>query len=210
MNKLRYLASVAIALVIGFAGLAAAQNYPARPITIIVPFAAGGGNDILARLLGQHMGRALGQNFVIENRAGAAGTIGARAVAKAPPDGYALMVGHSGVFGVAPALYGANAGYDPRKDFSPIGLIASFTQILVVHPTLPVHTVKDLIAHPPACRAPSSRDSMPNSMPRSGPPTCARALPTKAATRCLARRSSRRPISTRKRPSGARWCDRLD
>ena len=104
MNKLRYLASVAIALVIGFAGLAAAQNYPERPITIIVPFAAGGGNDILARLLGQHMGRALGQNFVIENRAGAAGTIGARAVAKAPPDGYALMVGHSGVFGVAPAL----------------------------------------------------------------------------------------------------------
>jgi tripartite-type tricarboxylate transporter receptor subunit TctC len=145
MTKLRYLASVAIALVIGFAGLAAAQNYPARPITIIVPFAAGGGND-MARFLGQHMGRALGQNFVIENRAGAAGTIGARALAKAPPDGYALMVGHSGVFGVAPALYGANAGYDPRKDFSPVGLIASFTQILVVHPTLPVHTVKDLIA----------------------------------------------------------------
>jgi tripartite-type tricarboxylate transporter receptor subunit TctC len=146
MNKLRYLVSVAIALVIGFVALAAAQNYPARPITVIVPFAAGGGNDILARLLGQHMGRALGQNLIIENRAGAAGTIGARAAAKAPPDGYTLMVGHSGVFGVAPALYGANASYDPRKDFSPIGLIASFTQILVVHPSLPVHTVKDLIA----------------------------------------------------------------
>ena len=89
---------------------------------------------------------AAGQNWVVENRAGAAGAIGARAAAKAPPDGYTLMVGHSGVFGVAPALYGANASYDPRKDFSPIGLIASFTQILVVHPSLPVHTVKDLIA----------------------------------------------------------------
>src|SRR5438132_12773234 len=100
------------------------QPYPTRPITIVVPFAAGGGNDILARLLGQHMGRALGQQFVIENRGGAAGTIGARAIAKAPADGYTLMVGHSGVFGVAPSLY-ANAGYDPRRDFAPIGLIAS-------------------------------------------------------------------------------------
>ena len=69
----------------------------------MVPFAAGGGNDILARLIAQHMGRALGQQFVIENRTGAGGTIGARAVAKAAPDGYTLMVGHSGVFGVAPA-----------------------------------------------------------------------------------------------------------
>src|SRR5712664_3207516 len=92
------------------AGPAAAQAYPTRPVTIVVPFAAGGGNDIMARLLGQHMSRALGQQFVIENRAGAAGTIGARAVAKAPADGYTLMVGHSGVFGVAPSLY-ANAGY---------------------------------------------------------------------------------------------------
>src|SRR6266576_1231592 len=108
---------------------AAAQNYPTHPVTIVVPFAAGGGNDILARLIAQHMGRALGQQFVIENRTGAGGTLGARAVAKAAPDGYTLMVGHSGVFGVAPSLYGSNAGYDPRKDFAPIGLIASFQQI---------------------------------------------------------------------------------
>src|SRR5438093_13095762 len=104
---------------------ASAQNYPSRPVMIVVPFAAGGGNDIMARLLAQHMSRALGQQFVIDNRAGAAGTIGARAVAKSTPDGHTLMVGHSGVFGVAPSLYG-NAGYDPRKDFAPIGLIASF------------------------------------------------------------------------------------
>jgi tripartite-type tricarboxylate transporter receptor subunit TctC len=124
---------------------AAAQTYPTRPVTIVVPFAAGGGNDILARLIAQHMGHALGQQFVIENRAGAGGTIGARAVAKAPPDGHTLMVGHSGVFGVAPALY-ADPGYDPRRDFAPIGLIASYQQILVTHPSLPVRNVADLIA----------------------------------------------------------------
>jgi tripartite-type tricarboxylate transporter receptor subunit TctC len=134
-----------VAGVAGAAGLAAAQTYPTKPITIIVPFAAGGGNDIMARLLAQNMGRALGQQFVIDNRGGAAGTLGARAVAKSAPDGYTLMVGHSGVFGVAPSLYG-NAGYDPRKDFAPIGLIASFQQILVVHPSLPVRSVKDLVA----------------------------------------------------------------
>src|SRR5579862_2816221 len=121
---------------------AAAQNYPTRPVTVVVPFAAGGGNDVLARLIASHMGRALGQQFVIENRAGAGGTLGARAVAKAAPDGYTLMVGHSGVFGVAPALY-ADPGYDPRRDFSPIGLIASYQQVLVVHPSVPVHSVAE-------------------------------------------------------------------
>src|SRR2546423_12620394 len=90
-----------------------AQPYPTRPVTIVVPFAAGGGNDILARLLGPHMGRALGQQFVIENRGGAARTIGARAGAKAPPDRYTPMVGHSGLFATAPALYGHAARYDP-------------------------------------------------------------------------------------------------
>jgi tripartite-type tricarboxylate transporter receptor subunit TctC len=124
---------------------AAAQAYPTRPVTIVVPFAAGGGNDIMARLIAQHLSRALGQQFVIENRAGAGGTVGARAVAKAAPDGYTLMVGHSGVFGVAPALY-ADPGYEPRRDFAPIGLIASYQQVLVVHPSVPVHSVADLIA----------------------------------------------------------------
>src|SRR5262252_2542718 len=127
------------------AGTAVAQVYPTRPVTIVVPFAAGGGNDILARMIAQHMGQALGQQFVIENRAGAGGTIGARAVAKAPPDGQVLMVGHSGVFGVAPALY-AEPGYDPRRDFTPIGLIASYQQVLVAHPSLPVRSIADLIA----------------------------------------------------------------
>src|SRR3984893_9052146 len=93
----------------------------------------------------QHMSASLRPPFVIENPPGPGGTIGARAVAKAPPDGYTLMVGHSGVFAIAPALY-ADPGYDPRRDFAPIGLIASYQQILVVHPSLPVHSVADLIA----------------------------------------------------------------
>jgi tripartite-type tricarboxylate transporter receptor subunit TctC len=131
--------------ILAAAAPAAAQTYPARPVTIVVPFAAGGGNDILARLIAQHMGQALGQQFVIENRAGAGGTIGARSVAKAPPDGQVLMVGHSGVFGVAPALY-ADPGYEPLRDFAPIGLIASYQQILVTHPSLPVHNIAELIA----------------------------------------------------------------
>jgi tripartite-type tricarboxylate transporter receptor subunit TctC len=121
-----------------------AQPYPTRPVVIVVPFAAGGGNDVLARLLAQRMSASLGQNFVVENRPGAGGTTGARAVAKAPPDGYTLMVGHSGVFGVAPSLY-TTAGYDPRKDFAPVGLIGSFQQVLVVNPALPIRTLGDLI-----------------------------------------------------------------
>jgi len=140
-----FIFSLIAVLAIAVPSPATAQIYPTRPVTIVVPFAAGGGNDILARLIAQHMGRALGQQFVIENRAGAGGTIGARVVAKAAPDGYTLMVGHSGVFGVAPALY-ADPGYEPRRDFAPIGLIASYQQVLVVHPSVPVHSVADLIA----------------------------------------------------------------
>jgi tripartite-type tricarboxylate transporter receptor subunit TctC len=150
MNNLRstrsLIASLAAApIMMAAAWPAMAQTYPTRPVVIVVPFAAGGGNDILARLIAQHMSRTLGQPFVIENRPGAGGTIGARAVAKAAPDGHTLMVGHSGVFGIAPAFY-ADPGYDPRRDFTPIGLIASYQQILVVHPSLPVHSVADLIA----------------------------------------------------------------
>ena len=141
-----FIATLGVAYAVACASTpAAAQAYPTRPVTIVVPFAAGGGNDIMARLIAQHLGRALGQQFIIENRAGAGGTVGARAVAKAAPDGYTLMVGHSGVFGVAPALY-ADPGYEPRRDFAPIGLIASYQQVLVVHPSVPVRSVGDLIA----------------------------------------------------------------
>jgi tripartite-type tricarboxylate transporter receptor subunit TctC len=150
LRPARVIVAVIVALTSGAAVSATAQAqtpiYPARPVMVVVPFAAGGGNDIMARLIAERMGRALGQTFVIENRGGAAGTIGARAVAKAPADGYTLMVGHSGLFAMAPGLYGTAAGFDPRHDFAPVGLIASFQQLLLVHPSLPVHSVADLIA----------------------------------------------------------------
>ncbi|MFL5064563.1 MAG: Bug family tripartite tricarboxylate transporter substrate binding protein [Xanthobacteraceae bacterium] len=123
----------------------AAQDYPTRPITLIVPFPAGGGNDVLARMMAEKLGVALGQQIVIDNRAGAGGTIATRAAAAARPDGYTLMLGYTGTLSVNPTLY-PNAGYDPRKDFAPIGLIASQGSVLCVHPSLPATSVAELIA----------------------------------------------------------------
>jgi tripartite-type tricarboxylate transporter receptor subunit TctC len=125
---------------------AAAQDYPTRPITLVVPYAAGGGNDIMARTAGDKMSPLLGQQIVIENRGGAGGSIATRAVAKAAPDGYTLGLGGTGTLAIDPTLY-ANAGYDPRKDFAPIGLIGTSALVLVINPSIPAHTVKELIAY---------------------------------------------------------------
>ena len=125
---------------------AAAQDYPSRPITLVVPFPAGGGNDALARVVAEKMSKPLGQQVVVENRAGAGGTIGTRAVAKAAPDGYTILLSYTGTLGINPSLY-PNAGYDPRKDFAPIGLIAYLPSVLVVHPSLPVRSTGELIAY---------------------------------------------------------------
>src|SRR5215471_13241730 len=124
---------------------AAAQDYPSRPITLIVPYAAGGGNDLMARTAAEKMGKSLGQQIVIENRGGAGGSIATRQVAKAAPDGYTLGLGGTGTLAIDPTLY-ANVGYDPRKDFAPIGLIATSALVVCVHPSLPVRSVSDLIA----------------------------------------------------------------
>jgi len=137
--------AIAAAVVAGVVGSAAAQDYPNRPVMLIVPFAPGGGNDTLARLVAQHMSQSLGQQVVVDNRAGAGGTIGARQVARATADGYTMLMGHSGVLGIGPSYY-PNAGYEPRKDFAPIGLIASLQYAIVVNPTLPINSVADLIA----------------------------------------------------------------
>src|SRR5262245_64273141 len=94
-----------------------AQDYPSRPITLIVPYAAGGGNDLMARTAAEKMSKALGQQIVIENRGGAGGSIATRQVAKAEPDGYTLGLGGTGTLAIDPTLY-HNAGYDPRKDFA--------------------------------------------------------------------------------------------
>jgi tripartite-type tricarboxylate transporter receptor subunit TctC len=123
----------------------AAQDYPSRPITLIVPYAAGGGNDLMARTAAEKMSKALGQQIVIENRGGAGGSIATRQVAKAEPDGYTLGLGGTGTLAIDPTLY-PNAGYDPRKDFAPIGLIATSGLVICVHPSLPAKSIPELIA----------------------------------------------------------------
>jgi tripartite-type tricarboxylate transporter receptor subunit TctC len=132
-------------LLAALATSAAAQDYPSRPITLIVPYAAGGGNDLMARTAAEKMSRTLGQQIVVENRGGAGGSIATRQIAKAAPDGYALGLGGTGTLAINPTLY-ANVGYDPRKDFAPVGLIATSALVICVNPSLPVRSVSDLIA----------------------------------------------------------------
>jgi len=110
-----------------------------------VPYPPGGGVDAMARLVAEKLSVALKHTVVVDNRAGAGGNLGTRAVAKAEPDGYTLLLGHTGTISINPSLY-ANAGYDPRKDFSPIGLIASMPVVLIAHPSFPAKTVADVIA----------------------------------------------------------------
>jgi tripartite-type tricarboxylate transporter receptor subunit TctC len=137
----------AIAVLVLAASLAQAedQDYPTRAITLVVPYAAGGGNDAMARIVADHMSRTLGQQIVIENRGGAGGTIATRAVAKAAPDGYTLVLGGTGTLAINPTLY-ANVGYDPRRDFAPVGLIATSALVILVHPSVAASTVPELIA----------------------------------------------------------------
>ena len=125
---------------------AAATDYPDRPITLVVPFPPGGTNNIMARAIADRMSEALGQPVVVENRGGgAAGTIGTRQVAKSPPDGYTLLLAYTSNLATGPNLF-PDVGYDPRRDFAPIGLVAAASSVLVAHPSLRAHTVGELIA----------------------------------------------------------------
>jgi len=124
---------------------AAAQQYPSRPIRLIVPFTPGGTTDIVARVVGNRLAESLGVQVVIENRPGAAGSIGAEVAAKSKPDGYTLFMGHIGTLAVNPALY-AKLPYDPIRDFAPISMVTMVPSMLVVHPSLPVKSMKELIA----------------------------------------------------------------
>src|SRR6185436_5199707 len=124
---------------------ASASDYPARPVTLIVPYPPGGGVDAMARVVAQRLSDALHQNFIVDNRGGGGGTIGTRAVARATPDGYTLLLGHTGTISINPSLY-VNLNMDPRKDFAPIGLIASMPIALLAHPSFPAKTVADVIA----------------------------------------------------------------
>ena len=137
-------AGLAAALIVVAAGTAA-QGYPSKPIRLIVPFPPGGATDILGRIIGQKLGESLGQQVVVENRPGANGTIGAELAAKAAPDGYTLLIGQAGNLTINVTLQG-KLPYDPVKDFAPVTLVASTPNLLVVHPSLPVRSVKDLIA----------------------------------------------------------------
>ena len=124
--------------------LAIAQSYPSRPLRLLVPFAPGGGNDFLARILGQKLGDAFGQQVVVDNRAGGGGIIANDIVAKAAPDGYTLLLGYFGPLAVSPSLQ--KLPYDPIKDFISLGILASGYHILVIHPSVPARSVKELIA----------------------------------------------------------------
>jgi tripartite-type tricarboxylate transporter receptor subunit TctC len=121
-----------------------AQEYPARPVTIIVPFAAGGGTDILARMLGQKLEQRFGKPFLIENRPGGGSTTGANAAAKAVGDGYTLLMAPSPTMAVAVSIY-KNLPYDPAADFVPLALVAQTPFVLIVNPSLPIRSVADLI-----------------------------------------------------------------
>lgn len=121
-----------------------AADYPVRPITLIVPYPPGGGNDVIARLVAAKMSTSLGQPIVIENRGGAGSTIGTRDVARSKPDGYTLLIATSAL-AINPSLY-PDANYDPNKDFAPVGLIATSANLVLVRTSLPAHSIAELIA----------------------------------------------------------------
>src|SRR5262245_54058707 len=124
---------------------AAAQAWPAKPVRIIVAFAAGGPADVMARLIGQRLSATLGQSFVIENRPGAGGTVGARAAAEAEADGYTLLLGNTSTLVLGPLVY-RNVGYDAAKAFAPVALLGTTSNFLIVHPGFAAKSVGELIA----------------------------------------------------------------
>ncbi len=136
--------TAALTTVTAFTGSVWADTYPSKSIKIIVPYAPGGATDVVARLVSQKLGTALGQSIVVENRAGANGMIGTEAVARAAPDGYTLLMNTAGAQTLNPVLYKTN--YEPLKSFEPISLIAKIGFVMVVHPSLPVKTVQEYLA----------------------------------------------------------------
>jgi tripartite-type tricarboxylate transporter receptor subunit TctC len=123
-----------------------AQNFPSRPVTLVVPFPAGSTTDLVGRILSDELAKSLGQNVVVDNRGGAGGTIGTEAVARAAPDGYTLLMGTIGTHSINPAVY-AKINYDPIADFAPIIQFGTAPNVLVVNPSLPVKSLKELVAY---------------------------------------------------------------
>jgi tripartite-type tricarboxylate transporter receptor subunit TctC len=139
-----FLAPIAIAAAAVFVSPAAGQQFPVKPIRVIVPFAPGGPSDLLARLVGQKLTESWGQQVIIENRTGANGIVGCELVAKSPPDGYTLVVGTPGTHGINASLF-PKLPYDTIKDFAPITRLGVAPYLLVAHPSLPARSAKDLI-----------------------------------------------------------------
>ena len=145
-TKLAGIAAMAAVIAMNVPPLARAQTYPNRPITLVIPLPPGGTNDIMARAVADKLSASLGQQVVVENRAaGGSGTVGTRQVAKSAPDGYTLLLGYTSTLATGPSMH-RDVGYDPRKDFAPIGLIASAPSLLLIHPSVKSSTVADLIA----------------------------------------------------------------
>ncbi len=142
---MRWRMLLAAGVLLGLTVPAASQDYPSRPITLIVPYAAGGGNDVMARIVAERMSKSLGQQIVIENKGGAGGSIATRQIAKSAPDGYTLGLGGTGTHAINPTLY-PNVGYDPRKDFAPVGLIASSALVVLVNNAVAAKSIGELIA----------------------------------------------------------------
>ena len=137
--------ALVIAALTAFAAPAAAQDYPARPVTLIVPFAAGGSTDVIARVVAEAMRGVLGQSVVVDNRGGAGGSIGTAAVASAAPDGYTIGMGTASTLAINPAAY-RNLSYDIINDLKPIGLIAAVPNVITVHPSVAAKSVAELVA----------------------------------------------------------------
>jgi len=143
----RLLASVAIGFLTCFAAVGPARSeFPDRPITMIVPFAAGGPTDTVARIVGEQMSKTLGQAVVVENVSGAGGTTGITRGAQSKPDGYTIMMGHMGTHGAAPALY-PSLKYDPTKDFAPVGLVAGTAILIIAKKDFPATNLKEFVAY---------------------------------------------------------------
>jgi tripartite-type tricarboxylate transporter receptor subunit TctC len=134
-----------VAAIPSLARLARAQSYPVRPITLIVPFAAGGGTDVPARIVGDHMSRTLGQQIVVQNVVGAGGTVGSTRVMRADPDGYTIEMGQMGTHAAAVALY-PNLAYKPDVDFEPIGLVSGYATVIVARKDFPPKDLKEFVA----------------------------------------------------------------
>jgi tripartite-type tricarboxylate transporter receptor subunit TctC len=142
----------------------AAQTYPSKPLRLVVPFPPGGPTDLIGRLLGQKLSEALGQPVVVDNRAGAGGTIGSEAVAKSPADGYTLLYGSTSTLAISPSVYKA-LSYNPATAFAPVALVSRGQQILVANPQLPITSMRDLVAYAKANPTKTSYSSAGNGTP---------------------------------------------